>query len=161
MHIRHMRAERDAQEQPQARDSRSWCTRCQARAQGQDEDIMSYVATLRGLAVTCDFRDLYDSLIRDQIVRCTNNKKVKEKLLSMDPTLEECIQVARSMDHTATWMKEVERTNMHAKYIDERSMVEVKEVKAKRQEWIPVNMEKKTGESCRVQGLSASFMAAI
>ncbi|KAJ1092682.1 hypothetical protein NDU88_005792 [Pleurodeles waltl] len=44
----------------------------------QDEDIMSYVATLRGLAVTCDFRDLCDSLIRDQIVRCTNNKKVKE-----------------------------------------------------------------------------------
>ncbi|KAJ1206774.1 hypothetical protein NDU88_002172 [Pleurodeles waltl] len=51
-----------------------------ARVQGHDDDVMSYVAALRGLAVTCDFRDLCDSLIRDQIVRCTSNSKVKEKL---------------------------------------------------------------------------------
>ncbi|XP_069094762.1 uncharacterized protein [Pleurodeles waltl] len=100
-----------------------------SRVQGQDEDIMSFVATLRRLAVTCDFRDLSDSLIRDQIVRCTNNKKVKEKQLSMDPTLEENIQVARSMEHTATWMKEIEKSNTQIRDVDEKSTIGVKEVK--------------------------------
>ncbi|KAJ1154856.1 hypothetical protein NDU88_007599 [Pleurodeles waltl] len=87
-----------------------------SRVEGQDEDIVSYMATLRGLAVTCDFRDLCDSLIRDQIVRCTNNKKVKGKLLSMDAMLEECIQVARSLEHMATWMTKIERTNVRKGY---------------------------------------------
>ncbi|KAJ1107194.1 hypothetical protein NDU88_004587 [Pleurodeles waltl] len=49
--------------------------------QAHDEDVMSYVAALRGFAVTCDFRDLCDSLMRDQIVRCTNNTKVKEVIV--------------------------------------------------------------------------------
>ncbi|KAJ1158334.1 hypothetical protein NDU88_011025 [Pleurodeles waltl] len=68
------------------------------------------------------------------IVRCTNNKKVKEKLLSMDPTLEESIQVARSMEHTATWMKEIEKSSGQIRDIDEKSTIEVKEVKMKKQE---------------------------
>ncbi|KAJ1165255.1 hypothetical protein NDU88_005683 [Pleurodeles waltl] len=54
-------------------------------AQGQDEDIMSFVATRRGLAVTCDFRDLSDSLIRDQIVRCTNNIESERKVIINGP----------------------------------------------------------------------------
>ncbi|KAJ1215503.1 hypothetical protein NDU88_003111 [Pleurodeles waltl] len=100
---------------------------------GYDEDVMTYVAALRGLAVTCDFRDLNDSLIRDQIVRSTNNKKVKEKLLSIDPSLEESIQIARSMEHTETWMKEIEAKG-YMKESDKENTVEVNEFKAKEQE---------------------------
>ncbi|KAJ1170592.1 hypothetical protein NDU88_002465 [Pleurodeles waltl] len=79
-----------------------------SRVQGQDEDVMTYVAALRGLAVPCDFCDLCDSLIRDQIVRCTNNKKVKEKLLSIVPSLEESTHIARSMERSEAWIKEIE-----------------------------------------------------
>ncbi|KAJ1113199.1 hypothetical protein NDU88_001454 [Pleurodeles waltl] len=103
------------------------------RVQVYDEDVMTYVAALRGLAVTCDFRDLSDSLIRDQIVRCMNNKKVKEKLLSIDPSLEECIQIARSMEHTETWMKEIEAKS-YIKDSNKENIVGVKEFKAKKQE---------------------------
>ncbi|XP_078514986.1 uncharacterized protein LOC144773717 [Lissotriton helveticus] len=78
------------------------------RSQTQDEDIMSYVATLRGFSVTCEFQGLMESLTRDQIVRCTRDKKIKERLLSLDPTLEEAIQIARSMENTAVWMKEID-----------------------------------------------------
>ncbi|KAJ1164589.1 hypothetical protein NDU88_005025 [Pleurodeles waltl] len=103
------------------------------RLQGQDEDVMTYVAALRGLAVTCDFRDLSDSLIRDQIVRCTNNKKVKEKLLSIDPLLENSIQIARSMEHTEAWIKGIENKS-YMRESDKENTVEVKEFKAKKQE---------------------------
>ncbi|KAJ1124444.1 hypothetical protein NDU88_002905 [Pleurodeles waltl] len=104
-----------------------------SRVQGLDEDIMTYVAALRGLAVTCDFRDLSDSLIHDQIVRWTNNKKVKEKLLSIDLSSEESIHIARSMEHTEAGIKEIE-TKSYMKDSNKETTVEVKEFKAKRQE---------------------------
>ncbi|KAJ1186028.1 hypothetical protein NDU88_002813 [Pleurodeles waltl] len=118
-----------------------------SRVHGYDEDVLTYVAALRGLAVTCDFQNLNDSLIRDQIVRCTNSKKVKERLLSIDPSLEECIQIVRSMEHTETWMKEIE-VKSHVRDSDKENTVEVKEFKVKKQGKNPGNkrsmvMEKK------------------
>ncbi|KAJ1100013.1 hypothetical protein NDU88_005103 [Pleurodeles waltl] len=100
--------------------------------EGHDEDIMSFVAALRGLAVTCDFRDLGDSLIRDQIVRCANNKKIREKLLSIDPSLEESIQIARSMEHTEAWMREIDITKNCMKDFHKERTVEVNEFKLKK-----------------------------
>ncbi|KAJ1181729.1 hypothetical protein NDU88_006931 [Pleurodeles waltl] len=102
-----------------------------SRVQGYDEDVLTYVAALRGLAVMCDFQNLSDSLIHDQIVRCTNSKKVKERLLSIDPSLEECIQIVRSMEHTETWMKEIE-VKGHIRDSDKENTVEVKEFKGKK-----------------------------
>ncbi|KAJ1103331.1 hypothetical protein NDU88_000757 [Pleurodeles waltl] len=101
---------------------------------GHDEDVMTYVTALRGLVVTCDLRDLNDSLIRDQIVCCTNNKKVDEKLLSIDPSLEESIQIARSMEHTEAWMKEIEIAKSYMRDSNKETTVEVKEFKGKKQE---------------------------
>ncbi|KAJ1194109.1 hypothetical protein NDU88_003404 [Pleurodeles waltl] len=106
--------------------------------QGYDEDVLTYVAALRGLAVTCDFQNLSDSLIRDQIVRCTNSKKVKERLLSIYPSLEECIQIVRSMEHTESWMKEIE-VKSHIRDSDKKNTVEVKEFKVKKQDKNPGN----------------------
>ncbi|XP_078518872.1 uncharacterized protein LOC144784049 [Lissotriton helveticus] len=104
-----------------------------SRVQNQDEDIMTYVAYLHGLAVTCEFQGLFDSLIRDKIVRCTNIKKVTEKLLSKDPTLEEAIQIARSMENTAVWMKEIDKGKSPSASavitIGKEVLAEVKEVK--------------------------------
>ncbi|KAJ1163529.1 hypothetical protein NDU88_003987, partial [Pleurodeles waltl] len=58
-----------------------------SRTQSKDEKIASYIACLRGMANTCEFGNLEDSLIRDQLVRCTNNMKIQEKLLVHNPTL--------------------------------------------------------------------------
>ncbi|KAJ1218182.1 hypothetical protein NDU88_005765 [Pleurodeles waltl] len=103
------------------------------RVQGLDEDMMTYVAALRGLAVTCNFQDLTDSLIRDQIVRCTNNKKVKERLLSTDTSLEESVQIARSMEHTEAWMKGIE-SKTHMRESAKESTIEVEQLKTVKHE---------------------------
>ncbi|KAJ1165729.1 hypothetical protein NDU88_006146 [Pleurodeles waltl] len=79
-----------------------------SRVQRKDEDIASYVASLRGLALSCEFHQLLDSLIRDQIVRCAYDKRIREKLLVKDPNLEEAIRIAKGMKHAAVWLKEME-----------------------------------------------------
>ncbi|KAJ1217872.1 hypothetical protein NDU88_005459 [Pleurodeles waltl] len=79
-----------------------------SRVQREDEDIASYVASLRGLALSCEFHQLLDSLIWDQIVRCAYDKRIREKLLVKDPNLEEAIRIAKGMEHAAVWLKEME-----------------------------------------------------
>ncbi|KAJ1180293.1 hypothetical protein NDU88_005515 [Pleurodeles waltl] len=74
----------------------------------KDEDIASYVASLRGLGLSCEFDHLLDSLIRDQLVRCTSDKRIREKLLMRDPNLEEAIQIAKRMEHAAVWLQEMD-----------------------------------------------------
>ncbi|KAJ1200090.1 hypothetical protein NDU88_003918 [Pleurodeles waltl] len=83
--------------------------------QNPEEDISSYVATLRGLALSCRFEQLSDSLIRDQIVRCAYNKKIREKLLMKDPNLEEAVQIAKAMEHTAVWLQEMDGSSREEK----------------------------------------------
>ncbi|KAJ1087953.1 hypothetical protein NDU88_001112 [Pleurodeles waltl] len=83
--------------------------------QSADEDIPSYVATLRGLALFCRFEQLPDSLIRDQIVRCAFNKRIREKLLMKDPNLEEAKQIAKRMENTAVWLQEIDEFNKEGK----------------------------------------------
>ncbi|KAJ1129355.1 hypothetical protein NDU88_007726 [Pleurodeles waltl] len=87
------------------------CHKFISRMQKADEDIASYGETLRGLALSCRFEQLSDSLIRDQIVRCTFGKKIREKLLMKDPSLEEAIQIAKRMEHTAVWLQEMDESN--------------------------------------------------
>ncbi|KAJ1112996.1 hypothetical protein NDU88_001256 [Pleurodeles waltl] len=79
-----------------------------SRIQRKDEDIASYVASLRGLALSCEFPQLLDSLTRDQIVRCAHDKRIREKLLVKDANLEEAIQIAKRMEHAAVWLQEME-----------------------------------------------------
>ncbi|KAJ1172151.1 hypothetical protein NDU88_004001 [Pleurodeles waltl] len=86
-----------------------------SRVQKADEDIASCVAALRGLALSCRFEQLADSLIRDQIVRCTFDKRIREKLLMKDPNLEEAIQIAKRMEHTAIWLQEIDEPNKENK----------------------------------------------
>ncbi|KAJ1187721.1 hypothetical protein NDU88_004491 [Pleurodeles waltl] len=85
------------------------------RMQNPEEDMASYVATLRGLALSCRFEQLSDSLIRDQIVRCAYNKKIREKLLMKDPNLDEAVQITKAMEHTAVWLQEMDGLNREGK----------------------------------------------
>ncbi|KAJ1092197.1 hypothetical protein NDU88_005309 [Pleurodeles waltl] len=79
-----------------------------SRVQQRDEDIASYVASLRGLGLSCEFDHLLDSLIRDQLVRCASDKRIREKLLMKDPNLEEAILIAKKMEHAAVWLQEMD-----------------------------------------------------
>ncbi|KAJ1197135.1 hypothetical protein NDU88_000997 [Pleurodeles waltl] len=79
-----------------------------SRIQQKDEDIASYVASLRGLGLSCEFDHLLDSLIRDQLVRCTSDKRIREKLLMRDLNLEEAIQIGKRMENAAVWLQEMD-----------------------------------------------------
>ncbi|KAJ1120848.1 hypothetical protein NDU88_008997 [Pleurodeles waltl] len=78
-----------------------------ARSQGKLESVGNFVAALRTLARTCVFGDISDSLIRDQSVRCTNSKRVQEKLLTKNPNLREAIAIVEGMESTNSWIKEM------------------------------------------------------
>ena len=67
----------------------------------------NYVAVLRGLSRLCEFGNLKDSLIRDQIVRCTNNHRIQEKLLIRNPNLQEAMEIAKGIELTDLCMKEM------------------------------------------------------
>ena len=54
------------------------------RLQRDEETIEQYVTDLKYKAKSCNYGDLEESLIRDQIVLGTPNVKVKERLLSID-----------------------------------------------------------------------------
>ncbi|XP_069055997.1 CCHC-type zinc finger nucleic acid binding protein-like [Pleurodeles waltl] len=83
--------------------------------QNAEEDMASYVATLRGLALSCRFEQLSDSPIRDQLVRCAYTKKIRKKLLLKDPNLDEAIQIAKRMEHTALWLQEMDNSTKEGK----------------------------------------------
>ena len=76
-----------------------------SRVQGKCEKVNSYTAVLRGLSNTCEFGVLMDSLIRDQLVRCTNNSKIQENLLTKNPDLKQAIDIAMGIEHTAECIK--------------------------------------------------------
>ncbi|KAJ1170213.1 hypothetical protein NDU88_002094 [Pleurodeles waltl] len=78
-----------------------------ARSQGKSESVGNFVAALRTLARTCDFGDITESLIRGQLVHCTNNKRVQEKLLTKNSDLREAIVIVEGMQSTSNWIKEM------------------------------------------------------
>lgn len=52
-----------------------------SRLQQQEETFDTFLTDLKIKAQSCNFDDLRDSMIRDQIVFGTNEKKLREKLL--------------------------------------------------------------------------------
>ena len=65
----------------------------------QGEPVESYVAALRELAVTCNFGNLADEMIRDQLVEKTYSARIRERLL-MEPnlTLQMAIQIVQRVE---------------------------------------------------------------
>ena len=81
------------------------------RHQARDESVVNYVSVLRGLSNLCEFGNITESLIRDQLVRCTNNMRIQEKLLIKNPNLEEAIEIAKGVELTQQCMKEMNCSN--------------------------------------------------
>lgn len=67
-------------------------------AQNADESVEAYVTRLRQRAVYCNFADVEES-IRDQLIEKCVSQRLRRKLLERDnPTLEQCLQVAQSLE---------------------------------------------------------------
>jgi len=56
------------------------------RFQNPGESLEKFITDLKLLVTTCNFGDLKDSLVRDQII-CIHNKQLREDLLK-DPCLD-------------------------------------------------------------------------
>ncbi|KAJ1210640.1 hypothetical protein NDU88_006002 [Pleurodeles waltl] len=80
-------------------------------AQKQGETIDQFVNSLRRIAISCKFRDLNDEIIRDQFINRVKEVKIQEKLLSLkNPTLDKTVEVAKHMESTSQYVKELNNT---------------------------------------------------
>lgn len=69
------------------------------RSQNVGESIVHYVAALRELAITCEFGDVTDDMIRDQLVEKTNSTRIRERLLlENELTLQKAITLASQIE---------------------------------------------------------------
>ncbi|KAJ1084514.1 hypothetical protein NDU88_004661 [Pleurodeles waltl] len=85
-----------------------------SRSPHDEESIDQFVAALRGLAVTCNFEQMYyNQVLRDQILMKTKSLKIQEKLWSCgsDLSLKSAIDVARTMEVSEKCIQAV-RKNM-------------------------------------------------
>ncbi|KAJ1122725.1 hypothetical protein NDU88_001210 [Pleurodeles waltl] len=78
------------------------------RVQAEGESASNYVGALRLLAVSCDYKEFEEEMIRDQLVEKTNNKKVQEALLSMaNLTLQKALEIATRIKSTVSFMEQM------------------------------------------------------
>ena len=57
------------------------------RAQRPGESVREYITALHELVANCNFGQLSDELIRDQLIEKSNNPRVRERLLMEPDTL--------------------------------------------------------------------------
>ncbi|KAJ1092549.1 hypothetical protein NDU88_005659 [Pleurodeles waltl] len=78
------------------------------RVQAEGESASNYVGALRLLAVSCDYKEFEEEMIRDQLVEKTNNKKVQEALLSTaNLTLQKALEIATRIESTVSFMEQM------------------------------------------------------
>lgn len=69
------------------------------RSQNVGESVVHYVASLCEHAITCEFGDVTDDMIRNQLVVKTNSTKIKKHLLSENKlTLKKAITLASQIE---------------------------------------------------------------
>ncbi|CAM4476884.1 unnamed protein product [Lepidochelys kempii] len=75
------------------------CYRFHQSGQKPGETIMQYIASLRSLIVICDFGNMADEMIRDQLIEKTTMLHVRERLL-LEPqlTLEKAITIGTQIE---------------------------------------------------------------
>ncbi|KAJ1179503.1 hypothetical protein NDU88_004737 [Pleurodeles waltl] len=80
------------------------------REQRPGENIEQYVTALRKLASTCKFGSTIEERIRDQFMLKCSSDKIRQELWSKDdPTLQEVIVLAKSVEHTMACVDELEK----------------------------------------------------
>ena len=79
------------------------------RAQLSHESVEEYANVLRGLASRCQFGELTEEMIRDQIIEKTRLGRLRERLLiEADLTLEKTLQLAAQSEAAAEQAREME-----------------------------------------------------
>ncbi|XP_077545271.1 uncharacterized protein LOC144158324 [Haemaphysalis longicornis] len=86
------------------------------RTQEEDEPAEQFLRDLRKQAKFCNFGQLFDSMIRDQIVFGTNNRKLREKMLrEKDLTLEKaehfCKAAETASKQSEAWKESDEKVD--------------------------------------------------
>ncbi|KAJ1106322.1 hypothetical protein NDU88_003723 [Pleurodeles waltl] len=93
------------------------------RKQEEGETIEEYIACLRVLAQDCEFAEMTDTYIRDQVVFYCHSKKVQELLLSCrNPSLKEVIAIAKAVERSMVSSKELASTSQASNvfYVQDR-----------------------------------------
>ena len=79
-------------------------------SQKSDQSFDSFLTELRGLAKTCEYGQLKDSLIKDRIVCGIKEKKLQTKLLAADPDLAAAIEGCRAWETAHTQAQSINKT---------------------------------------------------
>ncbi|KAJ1194973.1 hypothetical protein NDU88_004257 [Pleurodeles waltl] len=93
------------------------------RKQEEGETIEEYIACLRLLAQDCEFAEMTDTYIRDQVVFYCHSKKVQERLLSCrNPSLKEVVAIAMAVERSMVSSKELASTSQASNvfYVQDR-----------------------------------------
>ncbi|KAJ1173813.1 hypothetical protein NDU88_005639 [Pleurodeles waltl] len=79
------------------------------REQNPGEDVDTFVSALRKLAADCQFQAFSDQLVRDQFIAKCTDKSIQQKLLSLNnPSLDETLRLAKSIETSKLSVKELE-----------------------------------------------------
>ncbi|KAJ1091127.1 hypothetical protein NDU88_004254 [Pleurodeles waltl] len=69
------------------------------RVQHSDETFDEFLTALRGLSVHCNFGEMTDEMIRDQIIAHVISRKIQEHLWVMgEPKLQDVISTAKALE---------------------------------------------------------------
>ncbi|KAJ1201353.1 hypothetical protein NDU88_005165 [Pleurodeles waltl] len=93
------------------------------RKQEEGETIEEYIACLRVLAQDCEFAEMTDTYIRDQVVFYCHSKQVQERLLSCrNPSLKEVMAIAKAVERFMVSSKELASTSQASNvfYVQDR-----------------------------------------
>ncbi|KAJ1193371.1 hypothetical protein NDU88_002669 [Pleurodeles waltl] len=93
------------------------------RKQEEGETIEEYIACLRVLAQDCEFAEMTDTYIRDQVVFYCHSKKVQERLLACrNPSLKEVMAIAKAVERSMVSSKELASTSQASNvfYVQDR-----------------------------------------
>ena len=85
------------------------------RKQEHSENIETYITALRRLAKNCNFGELTNRMIRDQVVVGVKDDMLREKLLADKTlTLDKCLQIGRAHETSRQQTKSISTTNASA-----------------------------------------------
>lgn len=78
------------------------------RKQNDEESFDEFLTTLRALSLHCNFGQMADEMIRDQIIVHVRNKEIQERLWVLgDPSLAEAISEVKAVEQSEKWMEVV------------------------------------------------------
>ena len=88
------------------------CFHFYRRIQAPGESIAEFLADLRKLAITCDFKAFLDEALRDRLVCGMNSKQTQKKLVTeQDLTLTKALQIPQAMEAAGARAKEMKGTD--------------------------------------------------